>query len=49
MTLSLQLHLIPDPARVAEVLRTTGKAPDLDAEGFYTVPERIGEYPCDAS
>jgi hypothetical protein len=49
VTLSLQLHLIPDPARVAERLRATGKAPDLDAEEFYTVPERIGEYPCDAS
>jgi hypothetical protein len=49
VTLSVQLHLIPEPARVAEELRVTGKAPDLDAEEFYTVPERIGEYPCDAS
>jgi hypothetical protein len=49
VTLTLQLHLIPDPARVEEQLRTTGKAPDLDAAEFYTVPERIGEYPCDAS
>ncbi len=49
VALSLQLHLIPDPARVEEQLRATGKAPDLDAPEFYTVPERIGEYPCDAS
>jgi hypothetical protein len=49
VTLMLQLHLIPDPGRVQEQLRATGKAPDLDAAEFYTVPERIGEYPCDAS
>jgi hypothetical protein len=49
VTLMLQLHLIPDPARVAQQWRETGKAPDLDAPEFYTVPERIGEYPCDAS
>ena len=49
VTLMLQLHLIPDPTRVAQQWRETGKAPDLDAPEFYTVPERIGEYPCDAS
>jgi hypothetical protein len=49
VSLSVQMHLIPDPARVNQQLRATGRAPDLDAPEFYTVPERIGEYPCDAS
>lgn len=49
VTLTLQLHLIPDPARVVQQWQETGKSPDLDAPEFYTVPERIGEYPCDAS
>lgn len=49
VTLSVQEHLIPDPARVDRQIRETGRAPDLDAAEFYTVPERIGEYPCDAS
>jgi hypothetical protein len=49
ISLSLQLHLMPDPARVAEELQRAGRAPDLDSDEFYTVPERIGEYPCDAS
>jgi hypothetical protein len=49
VTLTVQAHLIPDPRRVAELWRTGRKAPDLDAPEFYTVPERIGEYPCDAS
>ena len=50
MTLSVQMHEIPDPHRVAEALEQTGKAPDLDdPDQFYTVPERIGEFPCDAS
>jgi hypothetical protein len=49
VTLAVQLHLIPPPSRVAELWRTGRKAPDLDAQEFYTVPERIGEYPCDAS
>jgi hypothetical protein len=49
VTLTLQMHLIPDPRRVEAELRATGKAPDLDAAEFYSVPERIGEYPCDAS
>lgn len=49
VTLSVRLHLIPDPARVDRELRETGRTPDLDAPEFYSVPERIGEYPCDAS
>ncbi len=49
VTLSAQMHLIPDPRRVLEAASTPG-APrvDLDAEEFYTTPERIGEFSCDA-
>ena len=49
VTLSVQEHLIPDPARVDQQLRASRRTPDLDAPEFYTVPERIGEYPCDTS
>src|SRR5262249_16296186 len=45
-TLFTQLHLIPDPPQVREALEQ--KRPvDLDAEEYYTAPERIGEFPCD--
>ena len=47
VVLTLQSHLIPDPARVAGML-ARGEAIDLDADEFYTAPERIGEFPCDA-
>jgi hypothetical protein len=44
-----QSHLIPDPERVREALSAPGRPRvDLDAEEFYTTPERIGEFPCDA-
>jgi hypothetical protein len=50
VTLFVQMHLIPDPER----LRAAPAGPaaarvDLDDEEFYSTPERIGEYPCDAS
>jgi len=48
VTLVVQSHLIPDPDRVRESLEAAGPALDLDADEFYTAPERIGEYPCDA-
>jgi hypothetical protein len=49
VTLFAQMHLIPDPSRVQEAASTPGAPPlDLDAEEFYTAPERIGEYSCDA-
>jgi hypothetical protein len=48
VTLSIQEHRSPDPARVLDELRRTHKTLDIDAEEFYTVPERIGEFPCDA-
>jgi hypothetical protein len=48
VTLAVQMHLIPPQDRVRELLRS-GEGVDLDAPEFYTVPERIGEFPCDAS
>lgn len=47
VTLFTQSHLIPDPVRVAEDLEA-GRSVDIDGEEFFTVPERIGEFPCDA-
>lgn len=48
ITLFLQSHLIPDPERVRQELDAPGASRvDLDAEEFYTTPERIGEFPCD--
>lgn len=50
VTLSIEQHTIPDPALVRREIAETGRAPDLDdPDRFYTVPERIGEFPCDAS
>jgi hypothetical protein len=50
VVLTLQYHQIPDPARVREALSERGAGSvDLDADEFYTAPERIGEYSCDAS
>ena len=49
VTLSALMHLIPDPRRVLEPASAAGAARvDLDAEEFYTAPERIGEFSCDA-
>lgn len=48
VTLYSQLHLIPDPRQV-RAASTEGRPVDLDAEEFYTAPERIGEFPCDGS
>jgi hypothetical protein len=49
VTLFAQTHLIPDPERVRQDLAAPGRPRvDLDAEEFYTTPERIGEFPCDA-
>ncbi|MFO0951063.1 MAG: hypothetical protein U0835_07915 [Isosphaeraceae bacterium] len=46
VTLYTQTHLIPDPAEIREALEH-GNRVDLDAEEFFTAPERIGEFPCD--
>lgn len=47
VSLYVQWHLVPDLEHVAEERTRTGQAVDLDAEEFYTAPERIGDYPCD--
>lgn len=47
VVLSVQWHLAPEPERVAEQTSQSGRVVDLDAEEFYTAPERIGEYSCD--
>lgn len=50
VALTVRFHLIPDPARVRELRAEAGsRGVNLDAEEFYTVPERIGVFPCDAS
>jgi hypothetical protein len=47
--LHMQSHLIPAVQRVRELLASPGsRGVDLDAEEFYTTPEWIGAYPCDA-
>lgn len=48
VSLYTQLHLIPHPEGVRQAL-AAGKPVDLDAEEFYTAPQRIGEFPCDGS
>ncbi|AGA25050.1 hypothetical protein [Singulisphaera acidiphila] len=49
ITLYTQTHLIPDPERVRQELAAPGhRRVNLDAEEFYTTPERIGEFSCDA-
>jgi len=39
-----QLHLVPPLARVQELLAARSAPVDLDAEEFYTTPERVGEF-----
>jgi hypothetical protein len=49
VTLFARFHLIPDLQQVAEALSHSDSAPvDLDADEFYTAPERIGDFACDA-
>lgn len=50
VVLSVRQHLIPNLGGVQETLQRPGGGPvDLDAEENYTVPVRIGEFPCNAS
>jgi len=49
VSLTIEEHLIPDPEMIAEELTRTGRSTDLDDPKFYTVPQRIGDYPCDGS
>ena len=49
VTLHVQQHLIPDPAQVRKARETSGAAGfDLFGDRMFTIPEWIGEYPCDA-
>jgi len=49
IALFAQLHLIPDVEKVREALDSpVSKGVNLDAEEYFTTPERIGVYPCDA-
>jgi hypothetical protein len=43
VTLFVQMHLIPDPAQTS-----AQRGVEIDSEEFYTAPERIGEFSCDA-
>ena len=50
VTLHLQMHMVPRIERIREMLARPSQGPvDLDAEEFYTAPERIGVFPCNAS
>ncbi|HEX8200782.1 MAG TPA: hypothetical protein VF590_09860 [Isosphaeraceae bacterium] len=47
VTLALVMHLIPDLRVIREAASRPGATPvDVDDERFFTVPERIGDYPC---
>jgi hypothetical protein len=49
VTLHIQQHLIPDPQQVRETISEPGAASfDLFSERMFTIPEWIGDYPCDA-
>jgi hypothetical protein len=48
VTLRVQMHLVPEFGQLLEAAaRPGGKPMDVDAEEFYTLPERIGDFPCD--
>jgi hypothetical protein len=50
VVLSVRQHLIPNLGQVRETLeRSGGGSVNLDDEENYTVPVRIGEFPCNAS
>lgn len=50
VVLSIRQHLIPNLGQVREAQEASGGGTlNLDAEEFYTVPVRIGEFACDAS
>ncbi len=49
ISLFLQTHLIPDPERVRQELAAPGATGvNLDDDEYFTTPERIGDYPCNA-
>ncbi len=44
--LTVQQHLVPDLVALRELAGPMSPLPDVDDERFYTVPELIGEFPC---
>jgi hypothetical protein len=48
VTLLLQMHLVPDLDQFRAAARPGSTPLDVDAEEFYTAPDRIGDYACDA-
>ena len=46
VTIRARLHLVPDLTRLDPL---TAQGLDPDADRFYTVPELVGDYPCDPS
>jgi hypothetical protein len=44
IALYLRMHLIPDPGRIA--VESRDSKIDLDADEYFTTPERIGEFAC---
>lgn len=50
VSLELKMHLVPRIERVRHLLaRPDGDAVDLDSDEFYSDPQHIGVFPCDAS
>jgi hypothetical protein len=48
VTLHFQMHMVPALHELHDLAEQAGGQPvDLDAEAFYTPPERIGDYPCE--
>jgi len=47
ITLYVQVHVFPTVEEAAEILATRKTPLDVDAEEFFSAPERIGEFPCD--
>lgn len=47
--LFLVLHLIPSRDEVQRSLFDRKRPPDLDSPSYYSIPELIGEFPCDPS
>lgn len=50
VALELKMHLVPRIERVRHLLERPDAGPvDLDSDEFYTDPQQIGDFPCDAS
>ena len=50
VTIDLQMHMVPRIERIQKLLRQADSEPiDLDSTEFYTDPQTVGVFPCDAS